>query len=62
MADALGRVAASLAAYGLAACAARALTASGVAPAVAYQLLVATVIADSRLLWMYFRRLAPETT
>ena len=62
MADAFSRVGASLAAYAVAAAAARALTGAGVAPAVAYQLVVATVIADSRLLWTYFRRPAPEAT
>ena len=57
------RLGTSLALYLVAAVLGRALANAGVAPVAAYQLLVATVIVDTRLLWSFFRRpkLAPRT-
>jgi hypothetical protein len=49
------RIAVSVAVYLVVFGLAHALVAAGVTPGVAYQLLVATVIFDARLLWTYFQ-------
>ncbi|MGE5183294.1 MAG: sulfite exporter TauE/SafE family protein [Acidobacteriota bacterium] len=59
-ADTFRRVCMSFDAYLVSFGLARTLVATGVAPVAAYQLLVATAIVDTRLLWSFFRTQRPK--